>query len=44
MGVNEWVGLTNDKDKCQKLVLMHEASLCEFQREFKFGLEDKKWL
>ena len=20
---------------------MHQASLCEFQREFKFGMEDK---
>ena len=23
--------------------MMHQASMCEFQREFKFGMEDKNW-
>ena len=27
----------------KKLVLMHQVSLCGFQSEFKFGMEDKKW-
>ena len=26
-----------------KLVLIHQAHLLEFQREFKSGMEDKKW-
>ena len=43
MFVSGWVGLVIDEDRWQKLVLMQQASLCEFQREFKFGIEDKKW-
>ena len=35
--------MTTDEELWQKLVLMHQPSLCEFQREFKFGMEDKKW-
>ena len=37
------VGLTTDKDIQNKLVLMHQASIHEFEGEFKFGMEDKKW-
>ena len=33
------VGLTDDEDHRQKLVLMHQASLCELQGEFKFETE-----
>ena len=35
------VGLTTDEELRKKLVLMHQVSLCEFQREFKFGMEEK---
>ena len=42
MGDGRGVGLTNDKERRHKLVLMHQASLSEFQRELKFGMEDKK--
>ena len=37
------LGLTTDEELRQKLVLMHQASPREFQRELKFGMEDKKW-
>ena len=39
MGVRKWVVLTTDEERWLKLVLMHQASLREFQQEFKFGLE-----
>ena len=26
-----------------KQAIFYQASLCEFQRQFKFGMEDKKW-
>ena len=42
MGGDCKVGLTADKELRNKLVLMHQASLREFQREFIFGMEDKK--
>ena len=42
LGNSKWVGLTTDEELRQKLVLMHQVSLREFQREFKFGIEDKK--
>ena len=42
LGNSKWVGLTTDEELRQKLVLMHQVSLREFQREFKFGTEDKK--
>ena len=28
-------------ERQQKLFLMHQTSLCEFQRYLKFGMEDK---
>ena len=40
MGGGREVGLTNDKERRQKLVMMHQASLSEFQRELRFGMED----
>ena len=43
MGRIKLVGLMTDEERWQKFVLMHKASLCEFQRELKFGMEDKKW-
>ena len=36
------VRLMTDKERRRKLVLMLQASLCGFQREFKFGMEEKK--
>ena len=42
MGDDRRVGLTNDKERRQKLVFMHQASLREFQGEIKFGMDDKK--
>ena len=42
MGGGRRVGLTNDKERQHKLVLMHQASMREFQREIKFGMDDKK--
>ena len=30
-----------DEDIRHKLLLMHQASLCKFQRELQFGMEDK---
>ena len=38
LGGSEWLGLTTNEELRKKLVLM-----CKFQREFKFGTEDKKW-
>ena len=38
------VGVMTDKERQKKWVLIHQASLCEFQREFKFGMEEKLWL
>ena len=43
MGDNFEVRLTTYEDLRQKFVLMHQASLREFQREFKFGMENKEW-
>ena len=43
MGIRKWVGLTTNEEYQQKLVLMHQVYLREIQREFKFGMEDKKW-
>ena len=40
MGGDCEAGLTTEEELRKKLVLMHQASLCEFQREFKFGMED----
>ena len=37
------VWLTTDKDHQQRLVLMHQASLCEFQKGLKFDTEEKWW-
>ena len=37
------LGLTTDKERWQKLVLIQKAFMCEFQREFEFGAEEKKW-
>ena len=37
------LGLTTNKDSWQKLVLVHQTSLCEFQRELKFEMEEKIW-
>ena len=34
--------LTSDEEIRKELLLMHQASLHEFQREFKFGMEDIK--
>ena len=42
MGGSEWLGLMTNKEHRQKLVIMHQASLCEFQREFEFGMEEKQ--
>ena len=35
--------MKNDKEIRQKLVLMHQSSLHELHREFKFVMEDKEW-
>ena len=35
------VSLTTNGDIREKLVLTNQVSLCEFQREFKFGIEEK---
>ena len=43
MGGGHGVGLTNDNERRKKLVMMHQASLSEFQREPRFGMEDKRW-
>ena len=43
MGGSKRVVLTTNKEFWYKLVLMHQASLCAFQRELKFGTEDQKW-
>ena len=43
MGGSKWVGLMTNDERPQKLVLMHQASLREFQGLFKFGMEDKQW-
>ena len=43
MGGDCKVGLMAGKELRQKLVMMHQVSLREFQREFKFGMENKKW-
>ena len=32
MGTNQWVGLTVDKERRHKLVLIHQLSQCGFQR------------
>ena len=40
---SKWLGLATNKGRRKKLVLMHQASLCEFQQGCKFGIEDKKW-
>ena len=37
------VGLTVDNKCRNRFILMHQESLCEFQRQLKFGTEDKKW-
>ena len=37
------LGVTTNKECLKKLVLMHQASLCEFQSEFKFRMEDILW-
>ena len=37
------VRLKTNKERRQKLVLINQASLREFHREFKFGMEGKKW-
>ena len=34
---------TTDKESWQKWLLIHRASLCEFHRGLKFGMEDKLW-
>ena len=36
------VGVPTDAQRGKKLVLMHQASQCEFQRGFKFSMEDRK--
>ena len=41
MGGSKRVGVTTNKEHHKKLVLMYQVSLCEFQREFKFGMEEK---
>ena len=43
MGGDCELGLTTDKKLQKKLFRMHQAPLCELQRELKFGIEDKKW-
>ena len=35
------VGFANNKESWQKMVLMHQLSMCEFQIELKFGTEKK---
>ena len=42
MGGSKRVGVTINEERHKKLVLMYQVSLCEFQREFKFGMEEKK--
>ena len=44
MGGDCKVGLTTDAKRWKKWAPFNQASMCEFQREFKFGTEDKKWL
>ena len=41
MGGSKYVALTTDKERQQKLVWMHQAYLRGFQKELKFGIEDK---
>ena len=43
LGGSKWVDLITNKDIRNILVLIHQAFMCEFQRKFKFGMEDKKW-
>ena len=44
MGGRKWVGLTTNEERQQKLVLMHQASLLDFQQDYKFKTEEKKGL
>ena len=41
LGGSEWVGLTTNEERRQKLVLMHQVSLCVFQRELNLGWNKK---
>ena len=43
MGGDCWVGLTTNEEIRQKLVLVQQSSMSEFEIEFIFGTEDKKW-
>ena len=35
--------MTTNDELFQKLVLLHQEPLCQFKREFKFGMEEKLW-
>ena len=37
------VGLTTNEEPRHKLLIFYQVSMCEFQREFRYGMEDKKW-
>ena len=37
------VEVTTNKECEKKWVIIHQTSLCGFQKEFEFGMEDKLW-
>ena len=41
MGGSKIVGMKTEKERQKKVVLMYQVYLCEFQRVFKFGTEEK---
>ena len=42
MDVSQWVGLTKNEEHRQKWVMMHQSSLCEFQKEIKIWDQRQK--
>ena len=42
MGGSKRVGVTTNEKRHKKVVPMYQAPLCEFQGEFKFGIEEKQ--
>ena len=42
IGGRKRVGVTTNDKRHKKVVMIYQAPLCEFQREFKFGMEEKQ--